>query len=38
MEPTTRQSLVLRLRNLDDQAAWAEFVGIYEPLIYQLAR
>ncbi len=38
MEPTTRQSLVLRLRNLDDQAAWAEFVGIYEPLVYQLAR
>jgi RNA polymerase sigma factor (sigma-70 family) len=38
MEPTTRQSLVLRLRNLDDQEAWSEFVGIYEPLIYQLAR
>jgi RNA polymerase sigma-70 factor (ECF subfamily) len=38
MEPTTRQSLVLRLRNLEDQAAWAEFLSIYEPLIYQLAR
>src|SRR6516164_2905818 len=38
MEPSTRQSLVLRLRNLDDQAAWSEFVGIYEPLVYQLAR
>src|SRR5262245_62901775 len=38
MEPTTRQSLVLRLRNLDDQAAWAEFVGIYEPLVLQLGR
>jgi RNA polymerase sigma-70 factor (ECF subfamily) len=38
MEPTTRQSLVLSLRNLDDQAAWAEFVGVYEPLIYQMAR
>jgi RNA polymerase sigma-70 factor (ECF subfamily) len=38
MEPTTRRSLVLRLRNLDDHAAWAEFVQIYEPLIYRLAR
>ena len=38
MEPTTRPSLVLRLRNLDDEAAWAEFVQIYEPLIYRLAR
>jgi RNA polymerase sigma factor (sigma-70 family) len=38
MEPTTRQSLVMRLRNLDDQAAWTEFVAIYEPLVYQLAR
>ena len=32
MEPTTRHSLVLRLRNRDDEAAWAEFLGIYEPL------
>jgi RNA polymerase sigma-70 factor (ECF subfamily) len=38
MEPTTRRSLVLRLRNPDDEAAWAEFVQIYEPLIYRLAR
>jgi RNA polymerase sigma factor (sigma-70 family) len=38
MEPTTRRSLVLRLRDLDDQAAWAEFVDVYEPLLYQLAR
>ncbi len=38
MEPTTRPSLVLRLRDLEDQAAWAEFVEIYEPLLYQLAR
>ncbi len=38
MEPTTRRSLVMRLRNLDDEAAWAEFVEIYEPLIYRLAR
>jgi RNA polymerase sigma factor (sigma-70 family) len=38
MEPNTRRSLVLRLRNLDDQTAWAEFVDVYEPLLYQLAR
>jgi RNA polymerase sigma factor (sigma-70 family) len=38
MEPTTRHSLVLRLRNPDDEAAWAEFLAIYEPLVYGLAR
>jgi RNA polymerase sigma-70 factor (ECF subfamily) len=38
MEPITRRSLVLRLRDLDDQAAWAEFVDVYEPLLYRLAR
>jgi RNA polymerase sigma-70 factor (ECF subfamily) len=38
MEPTTRRSLVLRLRNLDDETAWTEFVEIYEPLVYRLAR
>jgi RNA polymerase sigma-70 factor (ECF subfamily) len=38
MEPATRRSLVLRLRNLDDQAAWTEFVEVYEPLVYRLAR
>jgi RNA polymerase sigma factor (sigma-70 family) len=38
MEPSTRHSLVLRLRDPRDEAAWAEFVEIYEPLIYRLAR
>jgi RNA polymerase sigma-70 factor (ECF subfamily) len=38
MEPSTRHSLVLRLRNPRDEAAWAEFVDIYEPLVYRLAR
>lgn len=38
MEPTTRRSLVLRLRNPDDEAAWAEFVELYEPFLYRLAR
>jgi RNA polymerase sigma factor (sigma-70 family) len=37
LEPTTRQSLVLRLKNREDQEAWTEFVEIYEPLIYRLA-
>src|SRR5438067_965587 len=38
MEPTTRRSLLLRLRDPQDEAAWAEFVGLYEPLVYRLAR
>lgn len=38
MEPTTRRSLVLRLKDPDDEAAWQEFVEIYQPLIYKLAR
>ncbi len=38
MEPITRHSLLLRLRNRDDQAGWTEFVDIYEPFIYRLAR
>ena len=38
MEPTTRHSLVLRLRNRGDQAAWTEFVDLYEPLVLRLAR
>src|SRR5437879_8582432 len=38
MEPTTRPSLVLRLRNPGDELAWTEFVDIYEPLVYRLAR
>jgi RNA polymerase sigma factor (sigma-70 family) len=38
MEPTTRHSLVLRLQNPDDEAAWTEFVSIYEPFVYRLAR
>src|SRR5260370_26101637 len=38
MGPSTRHSLVLRLRDPRDEAAWAEFVDIYEPLVYRLAR
>jgi RNA polymerase sigma factor (sigma-70 family) len=38
MEPSTRLSLVLRLRDARDEAAWTEFVEIYEPLVYRLAQ
>ena len=37
-QPTTRASLILRLRHPDDAAAWQEFVDIYQPLIFRLAR
>src|SRR5215212_4464872 len=36
--PTTRPSLLVRLRDPQDERAWAEFVGIYTPLVYRLAR
>ena len=36
--PETRRSLVLRLRTPSHDEAWREFVAIYEPLIYRLAR
>ena len=37
-QPETRHSLLLRLRNREDQQAWHEFFEIYQPLIYRLAR
>jgi RNA polymerase sigma factor (sigma-70 family) len=36
--PKTRPSLLVRIRNPQDDRAWAEFVEIYEPLVYRLAR
>jgi RNA polymerase sigma factor (sigma-70 family) len=36
--PGTRLSLLVRLRNAQDEQAWAEFSAIYSPLIYRLAR
>jgi RNA polymerase sigma-70 factor (ECF subfamily) len=30
--------LIIKLRNPADSAAWREFVAIYEPLVYRLAR
>jgi RNA polymerase sigma factor (sigma-70 family) len=32
--PTTRASLLFRLRDSADQKAWEQFVGIYAPLIH----
>ena len=34
----TRPSLLVRLRDLKDQAAWREFVDLYCPLVYKFAR
>ncbi|WP_406699743.1 sigma-70 family RNA polymerase sigma factor [Singulisphaera sp. Ch08] len=36
--PTTRPSLLIRLRDPADERAWAEFVDIYGPLIQRLAQ
>ena len=36
--PATRCSLIVKLRDPADTTAWREFVAIYEPLIYRLAR
>ena len=36
--PETRPSLLIRVRNPADQAAWMEFVEIYQPVILRLAR
>ena len=34
----TRNNLILRLRNRDDVQSWREFVAIYQPVIYRVAR
>ena len=36
--PETRASLLIRVRDPADQAAWCEFVEIYRPVILRLAR
>ncbi|MBL8812394.1 MAG: sigma-70 family RNA polymerase sigma factor [Planctomycetaceae bacterium] len=33
----TRVSLILRLKNVDDVAAWDEFAAIYGPVVYRVA-
>jgi RNA polymerase sigma factor (sigma-70 family) len=34
----THPSLLVRIRNTDDECAWGEFVEIYSPLIYGFSR
>jgi RNA polymerase sigma factor (sigma-70 family) len=36
--PITRPSLLVRIRDAQDNAAWCQFVEIYAPLIYGFAR
>ncbi len=36
--PPTRASLLVRLRDPQDQAAWTEFIALYGPLVYNYAR
>src|SRR5262245_47860838 len=36
--PETRASLLVRLPDRADVVAWDEFIGIYGPLVYRLAR
>lgn len=38
LNPETRASLLIRVRDPADQAAWHEFVEIYWPVIHRLAR
>ncbi len=35
---TTRPSLLLRIRDARDAAAWSQFVELYAPLVYGFAR
>src|SRR5271157_277367 len=36
--PETRPSLLIRVRNPADRAAWQEFVEIYRPVVLRLAQ
>jgi RNA polymerase sigma-70 factor (ECF subfamily) len=36
--PTTQPSLLVRVRDAGDQAAWRQFVELYAPLVYRCAR
>src|SRR5262245_50708517 len=38
LTPSTRASLLLRLRDPQDHEAWIEFVTLYEPVLYCLLR
>jgi RNA polymerase sigma factor (sigma-70 family) len=36
--PATRNTLIVKLRDPTDEAAWREFLALYDPLVYRLAR
>lgn len=36
--PETNHSLIARVQDLGDGASWAEFLGIYQPVVYRMAR
>jgi RNA polymerase sigma-70 factor (ECF subfamily) len=36
--PATRHTLIAKLRDPADAGAWREFVALYQPLVYRLAR
>ena len=36
--PTTRASLLVKLRDPQDHEAWVEFAEIYEPAVYRQLR
>ena len=36
--PATRPSLLVRLRDFQDQQSWEEFYTIYQPLVFRMAR
>jgi RNA polymerase sigma factor (sigma-70 family) len=38
VSPSTRQSLLVRLRDRADEQAWADFTELYGPLVHRLAR
>ena len=37
-EPATSASLLIRIRDRDDHAAWTRFVEVYQPLVHGFAR
>ena len=36
--PDTSHSLIARVKDLADGAAWTEFLAIYRPVVYRMAR
>lgn len=36
--PDTNHSLIARVKDLGDGASWSEFLGIYQPVVFRIAR